>query len=41
VAQYAPFLKPQMIDVVLALFVPRRDAFSKPFADVIRESTRQ
>jgi hypothetical protein len=41
VAQYAPFLKPQVIDCVLAVFVPPRDPFSMPFVDVIRESTRQ
>ncbi|GAB5034994.1 Hypothetical protein NocV09_02300090 [Nannochloropsis oceanica] len=41
VAENARFLTPPIINCILTLFVPRRDAFSIPMVKVIRESTRQ
>jgi hypothetical protein len=39
-AQELAFLKPLLIDIILTVFVIRRDTFSKPFVAICKESTR-
>lgn len=39
-AQELAFLKPLLIDIILTVFVIRRDTFSKPYVAICKESTR-